>query len=84
MSNPGRQGNLYGFAVINQPQVGIIRTGEVKKTPVVVQRDGEDVIAIHPVMHVALSYDHRVIDGVTGNGFLYSVAQHLSAGEFEL
>ena len=84
VSNPGRQGNLYGFAVINQPQVGIIRTGEVKKTPVVVQRDGEDVIAIHPVMHVALSYDHRVIDGVTGNGFLYSVAQHLSAGEFEL
>ena len=73
LSNPGRRGNLYGFAVINQPQVGILRTGELRKTPVVVEREGEDAIAIRPVMHLALSYDHRVIDGVTGNGFLFAV-----------
>jgi 2-oxoglutarate dehydrogenase E2 component (dihydrolipoamide succinyltransferase) len=84
VTNPGRKGNLYGFAVINQPQVGILRTGEVRKTPVVVERDGEDALAIHPIMYLALSYDHRVIDGVTGNGFLYAVAQHLESGDFEL
>jgi 2-oxoglutarate dehydrogenase E2 component (dihydrolipoamide succinyltransferase) len=84
LSNPGRQGNLYGFAVINQPQVGILRLGEVRKRPVVVERDGEDVIAIHPVMYLALSYDHRIIDGVTGNGFLHAVVQQLQSGEFEI
>ncbi|MCE2392844.1 MAG: 2-oxo acid dehydrogenase subunit E2 [Proteobacteria bacterium] len=84
LSNPGRRGNLYGFAVINQPQVGILRTGEVRKTPVVVEREGEDAIAIRPVMHLALSYDHRIIDGVTGNGFLFAVGKQLESGDFEL
>jgi 2-oxoglutarate dehydrogenase E2 component (dihydrolipoamide succinyltransferase) len=84
LTNPGREGNLYGFAVINQPQVGILRTGEVRKTPVVVERDGEDLIAIHPVMYLALSYDHRIIDGVTGNGFLHAVARQLESGDFEV
>jgi 2-oxoglutarate dehydrogenase E2 component (dihydrolipoamide succinyltransferase) len=84
ISNPGRHGNLYGFAVINQPQVGILRMGEVKKRPVVVERDGEDAIVIRPMMYVSLSYDHRVIDGVTGNGFLYQVARHLESDRFEL
>jgi 2-oxoglutarate dehydrogenase E2 component (dihydrolipoamide succinyltransferase) len=84
VTNPGREGNLYGFAVINQPQVGILRMGEVRKRAVVVERDGEDVIAIRPMMYLALSYDHRVIDGVTGNGFLYRVARYLEAGEFEV
>lgn len=84
VTNPGREGNLYGFAVINQPQVGILRMGEVKKRPVVVESGGEDTIAIHPMMYLALSYDHRIIDGVTGNGFLYRVARVLEAAEFEL
>jgi 2-oxoglutarate dehydrogenase E2 component (dihydrolipoamide succinyltransferase) len=84
VTNPGREGNLYGFAVINQPQVGILRMGEVKKRAVVVESGGEDTIAIHPMMYLALSYDHRIIDGVTGNGFLYRVARVLEAAEFEL
>ncbi len=84
ISNPGRRGNLYGFAVINQPQVGILRIGELRKRPVVVERDGEEMIAIRPMMHLALSYDHRVIDGVTGNGFLYRVGELLEQGEFDL
>ncbi len=84
VSNPGRQGNLYGFAVINQPQVGIIRMGEVSKRPVVIEVEGEDTIAIRPMMYVALSYDHRIIDGVTGNGFLHRVGKELEAGEFEV
>jgi 2-oxoglutarate dehydrogenase E2 component (dihydrolipoamide succinyltransferase) len=84
VTNPGREGNLYGFAVINQPQVGILRMGQIAKRPVVVELDGEDTIAIRPMMFLALSYDHRIIDGVTGNGFLYRAARHLEAAEFEL
>jgi 2-oxoglutarate dehydrogenase E2 component (dihydrolipoamide succinyltransferase) len=84
VTNPGREGNLFGLAVIHQPQVGILRMGEVRKRPVVVEQGGEECLAIHPVMYLALSYDHRVIDGVTGNSFLYRVAGHLQAGDFEL
>jgi 2-oxoglutarate dehydrogenase E2 component (dihydrolipoamide succinyltransferase) len=84
VTNPGREGNLYGFAVINQPQVGILRMGEIKKRPIVVEQGGDDVLAIHPMMYLALSYDHRVIDGVTGNGFLFRVARYLEAAEFEV
>jgi pyruvate/2-oxoglutarate dehydrogenase complex dihydrolipoamide acyltransferase (E2) component len=83
LSNPGREGNLYGFAIINQPQVGILRMGEVKKRPVVVEIDGADAIAIRTMMYLALSYDHRVIDGVLGNRFLYRTARILEEAEFE-
>ncbi len=84
LSNPGREGNLYGFAIINQPQVGILRMGEVKKRPVVVEVDGADAIAIRTMMYLALSYDHRVVDGVLGNRFLYRVARILEEADFEL
>ncbi|HEY9159070.1 dihydrolipoamide acetyltransferase family protein [Candidatus Binatus sp.] len=84
LSNPGREGNLYGFAIINQPQVGILRMGEVKKRPVVVEVDGADAIAIRTMMYLALSYDHRVIDGVLGNRFLYRAARILEEADFEL
>ena len=84
VTNPGREGNLYGFAVINQPQVGILRMGEIKKRPVVIEADGEEILAIRPMMYLALSYDHRIIDGVTGNRFLYRIAQYLEAAEFEV
>lgn len=84
LSNPGREGNLYGFAIINQPQVGILRMGEVKKRPVVIEIDGADAIAIRTMMYLALSYDHRVIDGVLGNRFLYRTARILEAADFEL
>jgi pyruvate/2-oxoglutarate dehydrogenase complex dihydrolipoamide acyltransferase (E2) component len=84
LSNPGREGNLYGFAIINQPQVGILRMGEVKKRPVVVEVDGADALAIRTMMYLALSYDHRVVDGVLGNRFLYRVARILEEADFEL
>jgi pyruvate/2-oxoglutarate dehydrogenase complex dihydrolipoamide acyltransferase (E2) component len=84
LSNPGREGNLYGFAIINQPQVGILRMGEVKKRPVVVEVDGADAIAIRTMMYLALSYDHRVVDGVLGNSFLYRAARILEESDFEL
>jgi pyruvate/2-oxoglutarate dehydrogenase complex dihydrolipoamide acyltransferase (E2) component len=84
LSNPGREGNLYGFAIINQPQVGILRMGEVKKRPVVIEVDGTEALAVRSMMYLALSYDHRVIDGVLGNRFLYRTARILEQADFEL
>jgi 2-oxoglutarate dehydrogenase E2 component (dihydrolipoamide succinyltransferase) len=84
VSNPGRRGNLYGFAIINQPQVGIIRMGEMVKRPVVRTVDGEDAILIRPMMHLALSYDHRAVDGAPANGFLYRIRELLEAADYDL
>jgi 2-oxoglutarate dehydrogenase E2 component (dihydrolipoamide succinyltransferase) len=85
VSNPGLKGNLFGGAIINQPNVGILRMGEIQKRAVVVESpDGEDHIAIHPVMYVALSYDHRVVDGVAANGFLWRITEILEKAEFEV
>lgn len=85
ISNPGLKGNLFGVSIISQPNVGILRMGEIKKRVVVVtSKDGEDSIAIHPVMFMALSYDHRIVDGVLANSFLWRVADILSRGDFEV
>jgi len=84
VSNPGRKGNLYGFAIINQPQVGILRLGELVRRPVVRTVDGEDAIVIRPMMHIALSYDPRAVDGAPANGFLYRIRELLEAGEIDL
>jgi len=83
VSNPGRRGNLYGFAIINQPQVGILRMGEIAKRPVVRSLEGEDAIVIRTMMYLALSYDHRAVDGAPANGFLYRIRELLEAAEFE-
>ena len=83
VTNPGPRGNLFGGAIISQPNVAILRMGEIKKRVVVIEENGEDRIAIHPVMYLALSYDHRVIDGVLGNDFLWTVADLLRKGQFE-
>lgn len=84
ISNPGRKGNLVGGAIISQPNVGILRMGEIKKRVVVVENEGVDTMAIHQVMYMALSYDHRVVDGVEANGFLYRIHELLQEGDFEV
>jgi len=84
VSNPGLKGNLFGAAIINQPQVGILRMGEIVKRAVVRTVDNQDAIVIRPMMYLTLSYDHRVIDGVTGNGFLHRVRELIEAAQFEL
>ncbi|HZU83036.1 MAG TPA: dihydrolipoamide acetyltransferase family protein [Polyangiaceae bacterium] len=85
VSNPGLKGNLFGGAIINQPNVGVLRMGEIQKRVVVVESpDHEDHIAIHPVMYMALSYDHRVVDGVAANAFLWRVTEILEKAEFEV
>jgi 2-oxoglutarate dehydrogenase E2 component (dihydrolipoamide succinyltransferase) len=84
VTNPGLKGNLFGTPIINQPQVGILRMGQIVKRPVVVEKDGEDAIVIRPMMFLCLGYDHRIVDGVAGNSFLSRVREILEAGEFHL
>lgn len=84
ITNPGKKGNLFGGAIISQPNVGILRTGEIKKRVVVVEHEGEDLMAIHSVMHVALSYDHRIVDGVAANTFLWRIREILEEGDFSI
>jgi 2-oxoglutarate dehydrogenase E2 component (dihydrolipoamide succinyltransferase) len=82
VSNPGLKGNLHGGAIISQPNVGILRIGEIQKRTVVVEVDGEDLIALRPVMFMSLSYDHRIVDGVAANTFLYRIVEILEAADF--
>lgn len=85
VSNPGLKGNLFGGAIINQPNVGILRMGEIRKRVVVVESpDGEDQMAIHPTMYMALSYDHRIVDGVAANSFLWRVREILEKADYEV
>jgi 2-oxoglutarate dehydrogenase E2 component (dihydrolipoamide succinyltransferase) len=84
VSNPGKKGNLFGTPIISQPQVGILRMGEVVKRAVVVEADGEDAIAIRPMMYLALSYDHRIVDGLTANEFLHKVKERLEQDLFPI
>jgi 2-oxoglutarate dehydrogenase E2 component (dihydrolipoamide succinyltransferase) len=84
VSNPGLKGNLWGASIINQPQVGILRMGEIIKRPVVREMDGEDAIVVRRMMYVTLSYDHRVIEGVIGNSFLHRVRELLEEARFTL
>ena len=83
ISNPGRNGNLYGFAIINQPQVGIVRMGEIVKRPVVRAIGEEDAIVVRPMMHLSLSYDHRAVDGAPANAFLFRIRELLEQAEFD-
>lgn len=84
VTNPGRKGNLFGAAIINQPQVGILRMGEIRRMPVVRNIDGEEVICIRSMMFLGLSYDHRIIDGVAGNGFLFEIRERLEKASFDV
>jgi pyruvate/2-oxoglutarate dehydrogenase complex dihydrolipoamide acyltransferase (E2) component len=81
ISNPGKDGNLVGLSIIRQPEVAILRMGSIVKRPVVREIDGEDAIVVRPIMLAALSYDHRVIDGRTGNAFLHRLAELLAAAQ---
>jgi len=85
VSNPGLKGNLFGAAIINQPNVGILRMGEIKKRVVVVEGpEGEDQMAIHPTMYMVLSYDHRIVDGVAANNFLWRVREIMEKADYEV
>ncbi len=70
LTNFGSYDNLAGTPIINQPQVAIIGTGAVRKTPVVVETPEGDTIGIRQIMILSLSYDHRIVDGALAGKFL--------------
>jgi pyruvate dehydrogenase E2 component (dihydrolipoamide acetyltransferase) len=84
LTNTGSRGALFDTPIINQPQVGILGTGAVVKRPVVIE-DPElgDTIAIRSMVLLALTYDHRLVDGADAARFLVTVKQRLEDGRFE-
>jgi len=78
-TNIGTFGSLMGTPIINQPQVGILATGAIKKKPVVMESEKGDSIAIRHMMFVSLSYDHRIIDGGLGSLFLSAFVNELES-----
>ena len=80
VTNIGSLGSLMGTPIINQPQVGILATGAIQKRPVVIEDDDlGDAICIRHMMYLSLSYDHRIIDGAMGAGFLQRVVAELES-----
>ena len=77
ISNIGTFGNIIGTPIINQPQVAIMAVGSITKKPVVLEVDGQDVIAIRHMMYLSHTYDHRVVDGQLGGLFVKRVAELL-------
>jgi 2-oxoglutarate dehydrogenase E2 component (dihydrolipoamide succinyltransferase) len=78
ITNPGGFGAIGGTPIINQPQVGIIDVEAIVKRPVVVtDEDGNDSIAIRPMMNLCLSYDHRLVDGAYAAPFMRDVRTNL-------
>jgi 2-oxoglutarate dehydrogenase E2 component (dihydrolipoamide succinyltransferase) len=70
ITNHGVSGSLLATPIINQPQAAILGTGAMQKRVVVVSDDRGDVMAIRPMMYATLTFDHRLIDGATGDGFM--------------
>ena len=84
LTNTGSRGSLFDTPIINQPQVAILGTGAVVKKPVVVKGDdGSDQIAIRQMVYLALTYDHRIVDGADAARFLSSMKLRLEEANFE-
>ena len=85
ITNPGVYGDTFGLPIINQPQVAIQGVGAIVKRPVVVTGpDGTDFIAIRQIMFSSLGFDHRIIDGATGDLFMAFVKKELETSTFGL
>ena len=82
ISNNGSFGTLITAPIINQPQVAILSTDGITKRPLVIERDGEDVIAIRPVGILAQSFDHRAIDGSYSGAFMRRVKEILEGKDW--
>jgi 2-oxoglutarate dehydrogenase E2 component (dihydrolipoamide succinyltransferase) len=84
LTNTGSRGVLFDTPIINQPNVAILGTGTVVKRPIVVKdNDGGETIAIRSMVYLALSYDHRVVDGSDAARFLTTMKARLEEGAFE-
>ena len=84
ITNTGSRGALFDTPIINQPQVAILGLGAVVKRAMVVKgADGGETIAIRSMVYLALSYDHRVVDGADAARFLVTLKERLEEGRFE-
>ena len=84
LTNTGSRGALFDTPIISQPQVAILGLGAVVKRPMVVKGDdGGESIAIRSMVYLALSYDHRVVDGADAARFLTTLKERLEGGAFE-
>jgi 2-oxoglutarate dehydrogenase E2 component (dihydrolipoamide succinyltransferase) len=84
LTNTGSRGALFDTPIINQPQVAILGTGTVVKRPVVMEDPAlGEVIAVRSMVYLALTYDHRLVDGADAARFLVTVAGRLEEGAFE-
>jgi pyruvate dehydrogenase E2 component (dihydrolipoamide acetyltransferase) len=85
LTNTGSRGALFDTPIINQPQVAILGTGTVVKRPVVIDDANlGETIAVRRMVYLALTYDHRIVDGADAARFLTDVKQRLEAGQFEV
>jgi 2-oxoglutarate dehydrogenase E2 component (dihydrolipoamide succinyltransferase) len=83
LTNTGSRGALFDTPIINQPQVGILGTGTVVKRPVVVEDPAlGEVITVRSMVYLALTYDHRLVDGADAARFLVTVKDRLEEGDF--
>ena len=82
LTNTGSRGALFDTPVVFLPQSAILGTGIVYKRPGVVTVDGVDAIAVRSYVYLALSYDHRVVDGADAARFLSAVKTRLEAAQF--
>ncbi|MET8158561.1 2-oxoglutarate dehydrogenase, E2 component, dihydrolipoamide succinyltransferase [Sphaerisporangium sp. NPDC005289] len=83
LTNTGSRGALFDTPIINQPQVAILGTGAVVKRPVVLDTPEGEVIAVRSMVYLALTYDHRLVDGADAARFLTTVKRRLEEGRFE-
>jgi 2-oxoglutarate dehydrogenase E2 component (dihydrolipoamide succinyltransferase) len=84
ITNTGSRGALFDTPIINQPQVAILGLGAIVKRPMVVRgEDGGETMAIRSMVYLALSYDHRVVDGADAARFLVTLKERLEGGSFE-
>ena len=85
ITNTGSRGALFDTPIINQPQVAILGTGAVVKRPVVIDDANlGETIAVRQMVYLALTYDHRLVDGADAARFLSDVKERLEAGQFEV
>lgn len=77
VTNVGTFGSVFGTPIINQPQVGILALGAIRKVPAVIETPEGDFIGIRQKMFLSHSYDHRVVDGALGGSFVQRVAHYL-------
>jgi len=77
VTNVGNFGSVMGTPIINQPQVGILAIGVIRKMPAVIETPQGDFIGIRKKLILSHSYDHRIINGAMGGQFVKNVAQYL-------